>query len=80
MNPRVQLLKDLVRDDHYVVDEGAIASAILVRSMARRMLPEVTFRGAPGGAQDLRSFRPDREARSFRLSRRERRTLHTAIG
>ena len=47
MTARTKLLKELVRDAHYVVDERAIAEAILVRSMARRVLPDVSFRSTP---------------------------------
>lgn len=80
VNPRVKILKQLVRDGHYVIDERAIAEAILVRSMARRMLPDVTFRGAPRAAPLVRSFRPHRWTRSFRLTRAERRPLHLRSG
>lgn len=76
MNPRVQVLKQLVSDGHYVIDEGAVAEAVVLRASARRMLPDVTFRSAPRGAPKVRSFRPHRGARSFRLTRRERRPLH----
>ena len=76
MNPRVQVLKQLVSDGHYVVDEGAVAEAVVLRASARRMLPDVTFRSAPQGALQVRSFRPHRGARSFRLTRAARRPLH----
>ena len=76
MNPRVQVLKQLVTDGHYVIDEGAVAEAVVLRASARRMLPDVTFRSAPAGASQVRSFRPHRGARSFRLMRAERRPLH----
>ncbi len=75
MTARTKLLKELVRDAHYVVDERAIAEAILVRSMARRVLPDVSFRSTPHLPQ-VRSFRPHRGARSFRLTRGERRPPH----
>jgi hypothetical protein len=73
MNARTKLLKELVRDAHYVVDERAIAEAILVRAAARRVLPDVTFRSSTPRLPQVRSFRPHRGARSFRLTRAERR-------
>ncbi len=46
MNARVQILNQLVADGRYVIDEAAIADAMLVRSMALRMLPDVSARCA----------------------------------
>ena len=80
MNPRVKVLKQLVSDGQYVIDEAAVADSILLRSMALRMLPDVTFRSPPRGLPEVRSFRPHRGARSFRLSRAERRPLHVYRG
>jgi hypothetical protein len=77
MNARTKLLKELVRDAHYVIDERAVAEAILVRAMARRTLPDVTFRSTQHVPQ-VRSFRPHRGARSFRLTRGDRRPPHRA--
>jgi hypothetical protein len=51
----------------YVVDERAIADAILLRARLRRAIPEPSFRSDRRGAA-VRSFRRDRDARSFRLS------------
>jgi len=76
MIPRVKILKQLVADGHYVVDEPAIAEAMMLRSMVQRVLPDVTFRCAPRVVAQVRSFRPHRGARSFRLSRAQRRPLH----
>jgi hypothetical protein len=76
MNPRVKVLKQLVADGHYVVDEPAIANAIVLRVMVQRVLPDVTFRCAARVAAKVRSFRPHRGARSFRLSRAQRRRVH----
>ena len=76
MNPRVRLLKELVSDGMYVVDDVAVADAVLLRSMTRRVLPDVAFRGTPRPAPEVRSFRPHRGAKSFRLTRPERRALH----
>lgn len=72
MNTRVKVLKELVRDAHYVVEPDAVAEAIIVRAYAQRVLPDVAFRGTPNVPQ-VRSFRPHRGARSFRLTRGERR-------
>ncbi len=76
MTPRVKVLKQLVADERYVIDESAIAEAMLLRARLRRTLPDVTFRCAPRAAPQVRSFRPHRGARSFRLTRVERRPLH----
>ncbi|HUR87279.1 MAG TPA: hypothetical protein VMY78_18270 [Solirubrobacteraceae bacterium] len=74
MNARTRVLRDLVRDAHYVVDPDAVAEAILVRSAALRILPDITLRQAqPPDVPQMRSFRPHRGARSFRLSRGDRR-------
>jgi hypothetical protein len=66
MKKRVRQLRALLEDGMYPIDERAIADAILARAQARRLVPEVEF------AQDrreLRSFRVDPSARSFRLAR-----------
>ncbi len=76
MNPRVRLLKELVGDGLYVVDDAAVADAVLLRSQTRHMLPEVTFRGTLRPEPEVRSFRPHRGVRSFRLIRAERRPVH----
>jgi len=76
MNPRVRLLKELVGDGLYVVDHAAVADAVLLRSQTRHMLPDVAFRGTPRPAPEVRSFRPHRGVRSFRLTRAERRPVH----
>ena len=76
MNPRVKVLKQLVADEHYVIDESAIADAMLLRAQSQRTLPDVTFRCAPRAAPQVRSFRPHHGAKSFRLTRAERRPLH----
>ena len=69
MNPRVRLLKELVGDGLYVIDDAAVADAVLLRSQTRHMLPEVTFRGTLRPEPEVRSFRPHRGVRSFRLIR-----------
>ena len=80
MNPRVKLLKELVNSELYVIDDLAVADAVLLRSMTRHMLPDVAFRGTPRPEPEVRSFRPHRGAKSFRLTRTrgERRPTHRA--
>lgn len=72
MNDRTATLKQLVADSSYPIDEVAVAEAILVRSLARRVVPEIAFR-AESHLPLVRSFRPHRSTRSFRLARAERR-------
>jgi hypothetical protein len=76
MNSRVRLLKELVGDGLYVVDDAAVADAVLLRAQTRHMLPDVAFRGTPRPEPEVRSFRPHRGAKSFRLTRAERRHVH----
>ena len=76
MNPRVKLLKELVHDGLYVIDAAAVADAVMLRSMTRHMLPQVTFRGTPRPVPQVRSFRPHRGAKSFKLTRAQRRPAH----
>ena len=80
MNPRVKVLKELVNDELYVIDHVAVADAVLLRAQTRHMLPDVTFRGSPRPEPKVRSFRPHRGVRSFRLTRAERRPVHRANG
>ncbi|HXC22949.1 MAG TPA: hypothetical protein VNU28_00060 [Solirubrobacteraceae bacterium] len=64
---QIQLLKELVSDAQYAVDEHAVADAILARAMARRAVTGTSFRNdLRGPAPQVRSFRPTRQARSFR--------------
>jgi hypothetical protein len=83
MNARVKVLKELVADGHYVIDESVVADAMVLRSRAALLLPELTFRctasEAPPAAK-VRSFRPHRGARSFRLTRAKRRPVHAHSG
>ncbi|MDQ3690908.1 MAG: hypothetical protein M3406_12930, partial [Chloroflexota bacterium] len=69
-------LKQLVGDELYVIDDGAVAEAIVLRTAARRLLPDVTFGGRSRPTSRVRSFRTYRGARSFRLTPAERRPLH----
>jgi hypothetical protein len=75
INARIKVLHELVRGSHYVVDPEVVAHAIVLRSMTRRAVPDVIFRSMAKVAE-VRSFRPHRGARSFRLSARERRGTH----
>jgi hypothetical protein len=83
---RAQLLRQLVLDSQYVVDEHQVANAILARAAARRLVGEAVFRNDPREPRParVRSFRPSSHARSFRpcsLGRpRERRRLATHLG
>lgn len=74
MNPRIANIKQLVAESTYPIDERVIAEAILVRAAARRLVPGLAFRQAPS-EPEVRSFRPHRGARSFRLARARRGTV-----
>ena len=80
MTGRVNVLKELVGGGLYVIDDAAVAEALLVRCSARRLLPAVAFPAGPAPAPQVRSFRPHRAVRSFRLTRGERRSLRRARG
>jgi hypothetical protein len=67
---RIHHLRELVLDAQYVVDEKSVADAIVARAIARRLLPEVVFRNDPRGTR-VRSFRPSKQARSFRPCSRD---------
>jgi hypothetical protein len=62
---RAQLLRQLVLDSQYVVDEQLIAAAILARASTRGLVSDAGFRNDER-APHVRSFRPTRQARSFR--------------
>ncbi|MEJ7826185.1 MAG: hypothetical protein WKF48_12185 [Solirubrobacteraceae bacterium] len=74
MDPRLANIQQLVAESTYPIDESVIAEAILVRAAARRLVPDLAFRRAPADPE-VRSFRPDRGARSFRLVRARRGTV-----
>jgi len=80
MTARTALLKQLVADGSYPLDEVAIADAIVLRAAARRDVPDLAFRcaGHPVKKQ-IRSFRPHRGARSFRLARAVRRSVESRV-
>lgn len=78
MNTRITALKQLVEQSNYPLDEAAIAESIVVRSKARQMLPDIAFRRPPSRPV-VRSFRPHRGARSFRLARPDRRAADDRV-
>lgn len=41
---RVQLIRELVRDSQYSIDEQLVAAAIVVRAMLRLTIADATFR------------------------------------
>ena len=80
MTPRTALLKQLIADGRYPIDERAIAEAVVLRAAARSAVPELAFRCAGHQVkQQIRSFRPHRGARSFRLARADRRSLESRV-
>jgi hypothetical protein len=56
-----------VLDSQYVVDETALADAIIARGTARRLVGGIAFRNDVR-RQPVRSFRMSTRARSFRPS------------
>lgn len=67
MQQRAQLLRQLVLDSQYVVDEHLVATAILARAATRSLVGASAFRNderTPWRA--VRSFRRSGDARSFR--------------
>ncbi len=69
MNSHLRLLRELIADGMYVVDEAAVADAILARAGVRLTVANASFRTEVRPPQ-VRSFRRDDHARSFRLERR----------
>jgi hypothetical protein len=67
MRSRARVIKELLHDSLYVVDEQAAADAIIARAMVRLTVAEPAFRSEHQGPP-ARSFRRDSGARSFRLS------------
>ena len=56
----------MLEDGKYPIDERLIAEAIVARARLRQMVPAVEF---AGDRTEIRSFRRDPSARSFRLTR-----------
>lgn len=63
---RAQLIRKLVLDSQYVIDEHLVASAIIARAGARTLIAGVAFRNDTPPQPPVRSFRPSSHARSFR--------------
>ncbi len=78
--PRTAVIAQLVREEIYDVDPAAVAGALVARMVARRLVPDSTFRNQgssrPRRAADVRSFRPTSRARSFHLCERRPGSLH----
>jgi hypothetical protein len=65
MQRQIQLIRELLDESQYTVDTAAVAEAIVARAVARRTVMGTTFRNDVRAPQ-VRSFRPTRQARSFR--------------
>jgi hypothetical protein len=65
MERQIQLIRELVDESQYAVDAAAVADAIIARALARKTVTGVSFRNDVRVPQ-VRSFRPTRQARSFR--------------
>jgi hypothetical protein len=70
MEADMRVLRQLIDTDMYVVDEHAVAGAILARAQLRTAVarPQLANEMEPRKAE-VRSFRRDPRARSFRLAR-----------
>jgi hypothetical protein len=68
VNTHKRALQQLIGDGMYVIDERAVAAAILTRANVRLTVPSVSFQNGSRALQ-VRSFRRDPGARSFRLQR-----------
>jgi hypothetical protein len=67
MQQRAQLLRQLVLDSQYVVDEHVVAKAILARAATRSLIGASAFRNDERTPWRVaRSFRPSSDVRSFR--------------
>jgi hypothetical protein len=63
---RCRVLRELIRESLYVVDERVVADAIVARTAVRAAVADSSFRSETAGMQD-RSIRRDLGARPFRL-------------
>jgi hypothetical protein len=63
---RAQLLRQLVLDSQYVIDEHQVAAAILARAATRRALADVSFRNDIREPRAGHSFRPTARVRLVR--------------
>ncbi len=71
MNSHLRCLRQLIADGMYLVDEPAVADAVLARAGVRAIVANAAFR-CERQAPPVRSFHRDDGARSFRLERRSR--------
>jgi hypothetical protein len=69
MQSRITTLRELVHGSLYVVDESAVARALMARALVKDTWPEQQFRSEQRWAP-VKSFRRERGARSFRLCAR----------
>jgi hypothetical protein len=72
---RIAAIRALVSGGLYVVEAGAVAEAIVLRHLARDLVPDTTFRSDARVRTRVRSFRRSAEARSFRPCGQRERTL-----
>jgi hypothetical protein len=80
---RAHLIRKLVLDSQYVIDEHLIAGAILARARTRSLIGAAGFRNDIVAPPQVRSFRPSTHARSFRpcaLSGSGRRRMAAHLG
>lgn len=70
MQRQIQILRQLVLDSQYAIDEATVAESILARAAARRAVMGTAFRNDLHSSHvsqpQVRSFRPSPHARSFR--------------
>ncbi len=66
MNARVKVIRQLLAESRYVVDEAAVAEAMLLRASVRRAVPELDFRA--GTSPRVRSLHREDNALPFRGS------------
>jgi hypothetical protein len=64
---RIMVLKQIIDDSLYVVDERAVAKAIVARACVRETVADPVFRSERRPSM-VRSFRRTHSARSFRLT------------
>lgn len=67
MGSRPRQLRELIATSLYVVDERAVADAVVARQQIRSRLAAPVFRSEVRPT-DVRSFRRDPGARSFRVA------------
>jgi hypothetical protein len=66
---RTRVLRQLIADSMYMIDDRLVAEAIVTRMRARVISPGISFGNEPNSSA-VRSFRLEHEARSFRLGSR----------